>query len=129
MLAILWIGDPAGLRGIEDSVLPSLDSERESIRIYASGGSLEAPMAILVEIDVVQEDDDLGRGDERALEVDAHGGGIGGVTQEVAHVLASEKIQIFGCKDEQMTNSIVESGIVPGRDVAISPIFSNRLDR
>jgi len=58
--AILWIGNPASLRGVENSIRPSLDIEREPVHIDVTGGNLEAPVVVLVEVDVVQAaDDDL----------------------------------------------------------------------
>ena len=125
MFAIFWVGDPASFRAKEDSVSPSLDAERESVRVDTSGGSLEAPIVVVPEIDEVQEDDDFWRGDEWTFEVDAHGGGTSGV----AHVLAGEKIQVVGCEAEQTTNGVVESGAIPGADVAVSPMPGRGLDR
>ena len=132
VLLILWICDPASLRGVEDSISPTLDIERESVHVNVSGGGLETPVAATVEIDVVQEDDDFGRGNERALKVDAHGGGVAGVDQQVAHVFTSEKLHIGGWEDEHIIDGSVESGVVPGCDVAVSPrlgeVLVRRLD-
>ena len=72
VLSIFWIGDPASLCGVQDRVSPSLDMEREPAHIDLTGSRVEAPVVFFVEIDVVQEDDDLGRGDKPALKVDAH---------------------------------------------------------
>jgi hypothetical protein len=58
-LAIVRIGDPGRLRGVEGRVCPTLDSEREPVRVDVGGKGPQAPGFVLVEIDVVQEDDDL----------------------------------------------------------------------
>ena len=124
VLVILWIGDPASPRGVEDSVCPSLDTERESILINVSGSSPEAPNIAIAEIDVVEEDNDLGRGDKRALEFYMHEGGA----IEIAEVLAGEKIQFVGRKGEHMIKTVVESGVLPSCDMTISPMLGEELD-
>ena len=83
---VLWVCDPTSLCGVEDSISPSLDIERESIHVNANGGSFETPVVSLVEINVVQEGDDFGRGNERALKVDTDRGGVVGVAHDIAHV-------------------------------------------
>jgi hypothetical protein len=62
-----WIGDPTRLRSIKDGVCPSLDAERESIRIDIGSGRFATPALALVEMDVVQKDDNLGRGNKLTL--------------------------------------------------------------
>src|SRR6266702_1818466 len=88
-LAILWIGNPASTRAVEDSVRPSLDIERESVHVDVTSSGNDAPVAVLVEFNAVEEDDNLGRSDERTLKVNAHGGSMR-VLREVAHVFTSE---------------------------------------
>lgn len=88
VLAILWVCDPAGLSGVEGRVSPRLDVERESAHVDVAGAHVEAPVATAVEVDVVKEDDDLGRGDEAALKFDAHRGRVFGP----AHVFTRKKV-------------------------------------
>ena len=57
-----------------------------------SGSGFKTPVMAFVEIDVDEEDDDFGRGDKRALKVDALGGRGLGVQNQVMHVLASLKL-------------------------------------
>ena len=56
------------------------------------GSGLETPVVVFVEIDVVEENCDLGRGDEWALKVDARGGRGFGVRIKVTDVLASQEL-------------------------------------
>ena len=88
VLAILWMGDPAGLSTVEDRVSPGLDMERESIYVNVTGAHVETPVAVLVKVDEVEEDDNFGRGDKPALKVDMHGCGA----IWCAHVFTSEKV-------------------------------------
>ena len=60
--------------------------------IYVRGSGLETPVAAFVEIDVIEEDDDLGRGDEWARKVDALGGRRFGIRIQVTEVLASQEL-------------------------------------
>ena len=92
VFAILWIGNPASLRAMEDSVRPTLDVERESSRVNISSSSNGTPVAVPLELDSIEEDDNLGRGDEWAFEVDANRGGGIGILPEVAHVFTSLEI-------------------------------------
>src|SRR6266702_1676521 len=123
VLAILWIGNPASPRAVEDSVRPSLDIERESVHVDITSSGNDAPVAVLVEFNAVEEDDDLGRSDERTLKVNAHGGGSMRVLREVAHVFTSEEIQISGCEGEHILDASVENGTIPGDDAAVGPIL------
>ena len=128
VLAILWIGNPASLRAVEDSVRPSLDIERESVRVNVTSSSDDAPVVVLVEFDAVEEDDNLGRSDERALEVNAYGGGGFGVLPEVAHMFTSEEIQIAGCEGEHIIDASVEDGAFPGDEATVGPILCEERD-
>ena len=92
ILAVLCISDPAGLRGVEDCVPPRLDIERKPLCVDVGGGSPEAPVATLAQIDVVEEYDDFGWGHERAVKVDTHRGGGIGVSEEIAHVFTSGEL-------------------------------------
>ena len=83
---------------------------------------------VLVEFEVVEEDDDLGRSDERALEVNAHGGGSIRVLPEAAHVFTSEEIQITGCEGEHIIDAPIENGIVPGDEATVSPFLCGERD-
>ena len=94
VLFVFGIGDPAYLRSVKDCVSPRLDVESESVDVYVGGSGLETPVVVFVEIDIVEEDGDLGRGDEWALKVDARGGRRFGVRNQVTHVLASQELQI-----------------------------------
>ena len=124
VLAILWIGNPASLRGVEVSVRPSLDIERKSFRIDVTSSSNDTPVGFLVEFEVIEEDDDLGRSDERALKVDADGfRGIIGVFPDVAHVFTSEEIYIAGCEGQNVIDASVEVGIIYGDVAAVGPIL------
>ena len=116
MLAGFWISGPASLRGVTDCVSLRLHLERDPPHIDVSGSSSEAPVVVLVKIDVVEEYDDLGRGDERALKVDAHRGGVA----TVAHVLTSKELHVARSKGEHMSRAAVESAIVSGCDMAVS---------
>ena len=73
VLAVFGIGDPTCLRGIKDCVTPRLDVDRESVFIDVGGGCIETPVVPAVKIDEVEEGEDIGRGNERALEINAHG--------------------------------------------------------
>ena len=59
---ILWVGDPARLYGVHDRVSPGVDMDCESIHVNVACVHVEAPVTILVEVDVVEKDDDLGGG-------------------------------------------------------------------
>ena len=117
VLAIFWIGDPAGLRGVEGGVSPRLDMEHEPTRVDVTGSHVEAPVLVLVEVDVVQEDDNFGRGDKPALKVDAHGGRVLGCP----HVFAGEKVEIGGRGAHDVVDGVVEPSVAPGNKVAIRP--------
>ncbi len=84
---------------------------------------------VLVEFYAVEEDDDFGRSDERALKVNAYRGGRMGVRPEIAQVFTSEEIQITGCEGEHMIDAAVESGRFPGDEVAVGPIIGDEWDR
>ena len=117
VLFVLWIGDPICLRRIEDCVIPCLDIEIESVDIYVRGSGPETPVAAFVEIDVVEENDNLGRGDKRARKVDALGGRRFRVRNQVTHVLASQELQIGRGEIERVGNVAVSSSVVPRGDV------------
>lgn len=132
VFAILWIGNPASLCAVEDSVCPSLDIERESVHVDIGSSSNGAPVVVPVELDSIEEDDDLGRSDEWALKVDADRCRGFGILPEVAHVFTSEKIQITGCEGEHVFDPSVKLGTFPGNEAAIGPILcedrNHRLD-
>jgi len=125
VLAILWIGDPASLCGVEVCVSPRFYMEREPVHVNAAGSHAEAPVVVRVEVDEVQEYNDLGRGDKPALKVDAHGRRVTGFPL----VLTSEKVQIAGCEDEDAGDATEELGGRPGCDVAVSPGVAEVRDR
>ena len=108
---------------MEDSVRPSLDIEREPFHVDISGSSEGAPVAVPLELDSIEEDDNLGRGDEWAFKVNANRGGRLGILPGVAHVFTSEEIQITGGEGEHISNPSVELGTVPGDEAAIGPIL------
>lgn len=113
MPAILWIGNPASLRAVEDSVRPSLDVE----------------LVVQVYFEAVEEDDDLGRSDERALKVNADGGGGIAALPDQAHVFTGEEIQITGCESEHISDASEKLAIFPGDEAAVGPILCEELDR
>ena len=78
---------------------------------------------VFVKIDGVEEYDDLGRGDEYMLKVDAHRGGI----TTVAHVLTSQELQITRCKGKHMSCTTVESAIISDCDMVVSTGLSDVL--
>ena len=118
---ILWVCDPTGLCSVQDGVTPALDSEREFIHVNVGSGCPQAPIMALAEIDVTQENNDLGGGNEWMLEVDTHGCRVIRIYQEIAHVLAIEVLQIGGYEDEPIIYGTVESGFIPRGDVAVCP--------
>lgn len=73
VLTILWIGNPAGLGTAEDCSTPRLDSKRESQGVNFAGGCPDVISPLLNYVKEIEEDDHLGRGDERGFEVDTHG--------------------------------------------------------
>src|SRR6266702_2414672 len=107
MRSIFWISDPASPRGVEDSVSPRLDGEREPLHVDVSGGDTEAPVVFVVKVNQVEEYDDLRGSDERAFKVDAHGGGV----VAGACVFTSEELQISRRKGKYMIDAAVESGV------------------
>lgn len=129
VLAIFGIGDPTCLRGIKYRVTPRLDIEREPIYIDVAGGCFETPVVVLVEIDVVEEDDDLRRGNERALKVDAHGGRGVGVRNQVANVLSGQELQVGRSKVERINNAAVKSSVSPRGDVVDTRSIGDVLNR
>jgi hypothetical protein len=117
---ILRVCDPTSLRSVEDSISPSLNIERESIHADFSGRSTETPVVIFVEINVVQEDDDFRRGNERALKFDAHGGGV----VEFAHVFTCEILHVGRWEDEHIIDGAMDKGAVtPCCDVTVNPVL------
>jgi len=94
MRLVFGIGDPTCLRSVEDGISPCLEVEREAVYIDVAGPGLEAPVMVLVEVHEVQEDDDLGRGYEWTVELDAHGRGIVWIDHKIAHVFAGEVLHI-----------------------------------
>ena len=85
-----------------------------------------------VEINVVEEGGDFGRGDERALKVDAYRGGVVGVIDQIAHVFTCEILHVGRWDDEDIVDGMVESGVAPGCDVTVNPgpgkVLVRRLD-
>ena len=128
VLTVLGIGNPTRLSGIKDRVTPRLDVERESGFVYVGGGGLQTPVVIFVEIDLVEEDDDFGRGEERALKVDASGGRVLGVVD----VLAVQELQVGGSKIERVDNATVKNSVGPRSDVvdtrSLGDVFNRRFD-
>lgn len=61
---------------MKDCIVPRLDIECKSMRIDLCGGSFQTPVTILLEVDEIEEDDYSGRGEKRALEIDARGSGV-----------------------------------------------------
>ena len=90
VLAGLWIGDPASPGKVQPRVSPGLDVECEPVHVGIAGAHAEAPVEPLVKVDMIQENDDLWRSYEPALKVDAHGGGVFGLS----HVLTGEKVEV-----------------------------------
>lgn len=101
---------------MEDSISPRLNIEDKSLLIDVSGGSAKAPVVVVVKINQVKEHDDLGRGDEWALKIDARRGGV--VSE--AYVFTSEELQIARRKGEYMRDTALELAVVPGCNVAVS---------
>ena len=66
---VLGIGDPTSLRTKKNCVTPHLEIESEFVGINLRGAGLEMPIVVFVVIDVVDEDDNLGRGGECARRV------------------------------------------------------------
>ena len=100
--------------------MPRLDVQSESVDVNVRGSGFETPVAAFVEIDVVEENDDLGRGDKRALKVNARGGRGFGVRNQVAHVLASQKLQIGRGEIERIEITDVISSVAPRGEVVDS---------
>ena len=119
MWFVLGICDPTCLCSIKDCVIPRLNVKSESVDVYVPGSGLEAPITAFVKIDVVEEDDDLGRGDKRACKVDAFGGRGVEVRSKVTHVIASQELQIGRGDIERVGNATVKSGVVPCSGVVI----------
>lgn len=71
VFAILWIGNPTSLHAVEDSVCRSLNIERKPFHVDISSSGNGAPVAVPVKLDLIENDDNLGRSDKWALEVDA----------------------------------------------------------
>ena len=130
LLAIFWIGNPANSRCIEDGVPPSSDIEREFIHVDVSSSSFETPVVILVEVDAVEENGDLGGSDKRALKFDAHRGRVIGIHPEVVHVFTSEEIQITGCEGEHMDKGdvTVTRRCITSGDLAVSRTLCDVLE-
>ena len=103
--------------------------ERESVHVNITGSSNDAKVAIPLEFEEVEKDDDLGRSDERALKVNADRGGGIGILPEIAHVFTSEKIQITGCEGEHIIDASVELGTFRCDEATVGPIFCEERDR
>jgi hypothetical protein len=129
VLAVFGIGDPAYLRGIKGRVRPRLNVEREAVYIDVGGGCLETPIFAAIEIEEIEENDDFGRGNERALKVDAHGGGGCGVRIQVAVVLAGQELQVGRSKIERVNDAAVKNGVGPRGDMVDTRSFGDVLDR
>ena len=114
---VLGIGDPTCLSSVKDCVIPRLDVESESVDVYVRGSCLETPVTAFFEIDVVEEDNDLGRGDKLARKVDALGGRGFGVRDQVTEVLANQELQIGRGKIERVGNSTGIGSVSPRGDV------------
>jgi len=125
---VLGIGNPTRLSEKKDRVTPRIDVERESGVVYVSGGRLETPVAIFVEVDHVEEDDDFGRGEERALKVDASGGRARGV----AGMFAGQELQVGRSKIERVDNATVKGSVGPRGDMvdtrSLGDVFNRRFD-
>jgi len=105
--------------------------ECESVRVDVSSCSFETPGVVLVKVNTIEENNDLGRCDEWALEVDAHRGGVIGIHPEVVHMFTSEEIQIAGCECEHMNDDdvIVDTRCrITGGDVAVSRTLCDVLE-
>ena len=120
---VLGIGDPTSLRTKKDCVTPRLEVESESVGINLRGACLETPVVVFVEIDVVDEDDHLGRGGEWARKVNTRGG----FQIRVAPVLASQYLQIGRRKIERVGNAAEINGVIPRGDMVDSGIFRDIL--
>jgi len=126
---VLRIGDPTCLCGIKDRVTPRLDIERESVGVYVSSGGLETPVVVFVEIDVVEEDEDFGGGEERALKDDSHGLSGLGIRDQIADVLAGQELQVGRSKIERVNSATVKSSVGPRCDVVDTRSLGDVLNR
>ena len=117
---VLGISDPSCSRSKKDCVTPCLDIESKSVNVYVRGSGLETPVSAFAEIDVVEEDNDFGRGDKRARKVDTGGGRGIGDRNQVTEVLASQEIQISRCKVERVGGAPVICRVTPRGDVVDS---------
>jgi len=111
--AVLGIGNPTCRGGIKDRVTPRLDVEGESGCVYVSGSGLETPVAVFIEIELVEKDDDFRRGEERALKVNADGGRVLGL----AGVLAGQELQVGRSEIERVNNATVKNSVGPRGDM------------
>ena len=69
--AVLGICYPARSSPVEDGITPSLDVDVEAIRVNIRYIGDYTPVFVLVHVELLQEDDNLRRGDEGAGKVDA----------------------------------------------------------
>ena len=128
MCSILRIGDPSHPSGIKNGIAPRLNIERESFFVDAGCTGSQTPVPPLVKVDEPEEDDNFWRGDEWTLEVNTGGGRIPRICKQVAGMLAVLKLQIGRSQIQRVDNATVESGIMPGIDMADSRCLSDVID-
>jgi len=126
VLAVRWIGDPAGLATAEYGGVRPLKSEREPSWVNFAGSSAQPDANAGVclslirvgDVEEIEKDDHFGAGDEPPFKIDTYGGGLkwGVMVSRGKTMLAGEEVYIGGSKVERADNSPLKDGVVPCRD-------------
>lgn len=126
MLAVCWIGDPAGLATAEDGGVRPFKSEREPSWVNFAGSNAQPDASVGVwlsmirvgDVEEIEKDDNFGTGDEPPFKIDTYGGSLkrGDMVCRGETMLACEEVYIGGSKVERADNSVLKYGVVPCRD-------------
>lgn len=121
ILAVLGVGDPSGGGRVEDGIKPSVNMDGEACGIDIGDVGLSPPIVVLVDVDLVEEANHLGRGDEGTREADATLSGslrffpgmvlLGGE-------LTTLVFEVSRGNDWPISATRVEGSIAPGIDVS-----------
>jgi len=117
---ILWVSDPPSGGRVEDGIAPGVDVEGKAGRVDVRDSGLHAVITIVLQVELVEERDDLGRRDEGAGEVDATGSESLGLVPRVVlggRELAPLVLQVSGSHVEPGCAARVERSVGPAIDV------------